>query len=298
MIHAHDLTKKFGKTKAVDGVSFSLDPTESLALWGSNGAGKTTLIRCLLGIFRFEGSVTINGVDVRRHGKSTRSMIGYVPQELAFHDDARLGRSINFFAKLRGLGPRDGARVLDVVNLSGHEHKRVRDLSGGMKQRLALAIALIADPPIVILDEPTSNLDESGRNEVVHTLGQLRDAGKTLIFASHRPDEVHALASRVLVMELGKVVRDVTPEELWPRQSMLQTMRLHVSDGNDEDAVRVLRDAGHSVHLNGHGLCVRVFPDRKGDPVSALANASILVRDFELIETLEHSEPCSKGGAR
>ncbi len=298
MIHAKNLTKKFGKTKAVDDVSFSLDPSESLALWGSNGAGKTTLIRCLLGIFRFDGSVQINGVDVAHHGKNTRSMVGYVPQELAFHDDARLGRSINFFAKLRGLTPRDGARVLDVVNLSGHEHKRVRDLSGGMKQRLALAIALIADPPIVILDEPTSNLDESGRNEVVHTLGQLRQAGKTLVFASHRPDEVHTLASRVLVMELGKVVNDSTPDSLWPSQSMLQTMRLHVSNGNDEDAARVLRDAGHSVHINGQGLCVRVSPNRKGDPVSALANASIVVRDFELIEGQTHFESISQGGSQ
>ena len=292
MIHAEQVTKKFGKLAAVDGVSFQLNESESIALWGSNGAGKTTLIRCLLGIFRFNGSVNIQGQDVARHGKLTRSMVGYVPQELAFHDDARLGRSINFFAKLRRMGPRDAARVLDVVDLTGHEHKRVRDLSGGMKQRLALAIALIADPPIIVLDEPTSNLDASGRGEVVETLRRLRDEGKTLLFASHRPDEVHTLANRVLVMEKGKLIRDVAPDVLWPRHTAIQTLRLHTVTGNDTYAATVLRDAGHAVNLNGQGLCVSVPHNRKAEPMTALAKASIEIRDFEILEdVIEEARP-------
>ena len=287
MIHAKDITKQFGPTPAVDAVSFELGASESLALWGSNGAGKTTLIRCLLGIFPFAGRATINGHDVQRHGKLARAMVGYVPQELAFHDDARLGRSILFFARLRGMGQSDASRVLEMVNLNGHESKRVRDLSGGMKQRLALAIALIADPPIIVLDEPTSNLDASGRQEVVETLRKLRETGKTLLFASHRPDEVHTLASRVLVLEKGKLIQDVTPAELWPTHASIQTIRLHTSDENDERAADVLRDAGHTVNLNGHGLCVSVPHNRKGEPMTLLAQASIGVRDFEILEELK-----------
>ena len=290
MIHAKDVTKRFGKTLAVDRVSFELGESESLALWGSNGAGKTTLIRCLLGIFPFGGQATINGHNVQRRGKRARAMVGYVPQELAFHDDARLERSILFFARLRGKGPADAARVLEMVDLSGHERKRVRDLSGGMKQRLALAIALIADPPIIVLDEPTSNLDASGREEVVETLRRLRETGKTLLFASHRPDEVHSLASRVLVLEKGKIVKDVTPSELWPASQMLQTIRLHTTTGNDEQAASVLREAGHTVNLNGHGLCVSVPNNRKAEPLTLLANASIGVRDFEILEELKPTE--------
>jgi len=290
MIHAEHVTKKFGKMTAVDDVCFTLEASDSIALWGSNGAGKTTLIRCLLGIFRFDGSVTINGFDTKLDGKRTRSMVGYVPQELAFHDDARLGRSINFFARLRGMGPRDAARVLDLVDLAGHEGKRVRDLSGGMKQRLALAIALIADPPIIVLDEPTSNLDASGRAEVVETLRRLRDAGKTLLFASHRPDEVHTLASRVLVMEKGQLIRDVPPEELWPTHTAIRTMRIHTAMGDDDHAATVLRDAGHAVNLNGHGLCVSVAYNRKAEPMGALAKARIEVRDFEILEEIKPVE--------
>jgi Cu-processing system ATP-binding protein len=290
MIHAKQVVKKFGSMRAVDDVSFELGASESLALWGSNGAGKTTLIRCLLGIFPFAGHVTINEHDVQRSGKLARALVGYVPQELSFHDDARLGRSIQFFAKLRGKRNTDATRVLEMVDLQGHESKRVRDLSGGMKQRLALAIALIADPPVIMLDEPTSNLDASGRQEVVDTLSRLQETGKTLLFASHRPDEVHTLASRVLVLEMGKLVRDVTPKELWPTHRSLQTIRLHTNEDNDDQAANVLRQAGLTVNLNGHGLCVSVPHNRKGEPMTLLAQASIGVRDFEILEELKPIE--------
>ena len=287
MIKASHVTKKFGSVVAVDDLSFNLAKAESIALWGSNGAGKTTLVRSLLGIFPSAGTVSIHGIDVRSSGKQARSFVGYVPQELAFHDDAKLGSSIMFFANLRKVDSRGAALALAKVGLQGHEKKRVRDLSGGMKQRLALAIALIADPPIIVLDEPTSNLDASGRGEVIDTLCQLRDDGKTLLFASHRPDEVLSLAGRVLVMEKGKLVKDVSPQELWPTESRVQTMRLYLSMGTEETAATVLRDAGHAVNLNGHGLCVSVPRNRKAEPVSVLARAEIEVRDFEILEEVQ-----------
>ncbi len=291
MIQASHVTKKFGSVVAVDDLSFKLEKAESIALWGSNGAGKTTLIRSLLGIFPSTGTASIHGVDVRKHGKQARSFVGYVPQELAFHDDAKLGSSIMFFANLRKVNRKGAALALAKVGLQGHEKKRVRDLSGGMKQRLALAIALIADPPIIVLDEPTSNLDASGRGEVIDTLCQLRDEGKTLLFASHRPDEVLSLAGRVLVMEKGKLIKDITPAELWPTESRIQTMRLYLSMGTEESAATVLRDAGHAVNLNGNGLCVSVPRNRKAEPVSVLAKAEIEVRDFEILEEVQGDTP-------
>ena len=287
MIKASKVTKKFGSVVAVDDFSFNLAKGESIALWGSNGAGKTTLIRSVLGIFPSVGTVSIHGVDVRGQGKKARSFVGYVPQELAFHDDAKLGSSIMFFANLRKVDRHGAAIALAKVGLQGHEKKRVRDLSGGMKQRLALAIALIADPPIIVLDEPTSNLDASGRGEVIDTLCRLRDDGKTLLFASHRPDEVLSLAGRVLVMEKGKLARDITPQELWPTESRIQTMRLYLSMGTEESAAAVLRDAGHAVNLNGNGLCVSVPRNRKAEPVSVLARAEIEVRDFEILDEVQ-----------
>jgi len=287
MITATNIVKRFGRVTAVDGVSFGLEPGASLALWGSNGAGKTTLIRCLLGVTRFRGQANIGGIDVARRGRHARAMVGYVPQELAFHDDVRLGSAMLFFAGLRRADARRAAESLEHVGLTGHERKRVRDLSGGMKQRLALAIALLSDPPLIVLDEPTSNLDASGRGEVVSTLLQLKSSGKTLLFASHRPDEVISLGDRVLVLERGAVQRDTTPQELWPTEKPVQVVRLHLSTASESSAAEALREAGHAVHLNGHGLCVAVPRDRKAEPIGVLARCHIEVRDIEVLDDVQ-----------
>ncbi len=290
MIRATEITRRFGRVEAVSALSFELEAGGSVALWGSNGAGKTTLIRCLLGVIRHRGQASIGGVDVRRHGRQARALVGYVPQELAFHDDSRLGNAMMFFARLRRVSRHRAAESLDAVGLTGHERKRVRDLSGGMKQRLALAVALLSNPPLIILDEPTSNLDAGGRGEVVATLRRLRADGKTLLFASHRPDEVIALADRVLVMEQGRLIRDTTPAELWPTEKPVQVIRLYLTLASEAEAADALREAGHAVHLNGDGLCVAVPRDRKAEPITALARRQIEVRDVEVLEDVQIPE--------
>jgi ABC-type multidrug transport system ATPase subunit len=211
MIDIFDVRKSFGRTRVLDGVSFSVQPGQSVALWGSNGAGKTTLIRCLLGLADFDGAIRVANLDVRKDGKSARRMIGYVPQELALYDDFRVVEAARFMARLKGA---DGAAcdpLLADLGLAGHERKRVRELSGGLKQRLALAIALLNDPPVLILDEPTSNLDTEARAALMELLLGLKRAGKTILFISHRPEEVHGLADRVLTLEHGRVLSDTAP---------------------------------------------------------------------------------------
>lgn len=290
MIVARRVTKRFRRTTAVDDVSFDLRAGSALALWGSNGAGKTTLIRCVLGIFRFQGAVAINGVDVRRHGRVARALVGYVPQELSFHDDTRLGSAIAFFAQLRGVGLDRAREALRTVNLAGHERTRVRDLSGGMKQRLALAVALVSDPPVIVLDEPTSNLDASGRADVMDALRELKSRGKTIVFASHRPEEVALLADRVLVMEKGRTVADRDPADMWGEHTRWRRMRLRVASDSEAAAYEALRSAGVDAHLNGHGLCVTTTSDRKATPIHVLARASIEVRDFEMLDERDAKE--------
>ncbi len=283
MIHIHTVTKRYGRVTALHDVSARIRPGEALALWGHNGAGKTTLIRCLLGVIRYEGEVTIAGVDVRRDGKRARALVGYVPQELAFHDDTQLGAAMAFFAELRRVGRRDAAAALRAVGLEGHDSKRLRELSGGMKQRLAMAIALLSDPPVIVLDEPTSNLDAAGRRAVVEMLRDLRTGGKTIVFASHRSDEVLALADRVLVLDDGRLVEDRVPGELWPGEGPGQRLRLHVAEGQETSALAVLDRGGHVAELNGNGLCVTTPRNRKGDPITLLVRSEIDVRDFEVL---------------
>ena len=144
MIVAKNLTKRYGKITALNQVSFTIEPGESVALWGSNGAGKTTTLRCLLGVQGFEGELTVNGIDVRQYGKAARAAIGYVPQEASFYDMS-VYETLRFYARLKKVPASRINDVLEQVQLNIHVQKRVGMLSGGMKQRLALAVAMPAE---------------------------------------------------------------------------------------------------------------------------------------------------------
>lgn len=208
MIDIQNIYKRFGRVRVLNGTACRVEPGQSVALWGPNGAGKTTLLRCVLGQVDFKGDIRIAGLDTRRHGKAVRRLIGYVPQEMAFYDDYRVMGVVRLMARLRGADRAACADRLARVGLAEHHRKRVRTLSGGMKQRLALAIALLNDPPVLALDEPTSNLDSAARNDLLRYLLELKTAGKTILFISHRPEEVAGLADRVLTLENGQVVDD------------------------------------------------------------------------------------------
>ena len=205
MIQFFDLTKRYGKFTAVDGLSFEVEPRQAVALWGPNGAGKTTAIKCLLGLLRYQGRIVVDGLDAHKQGKAVRRLLGYVPQELAFYDDLSTLATVLFYARIKQLPALRAEAVLKEVGLSEHVDKRVGALSGGMKQRLALGLALLADPPILVLDEPTSNLDAAARDQFLHLLQAVKAGGKTVIFSSHRLEEIEALADQVLVMERGKL---------------------------------------------------------------------------------------------
>jgi ABC-type multidrug transport system ATPase subunit len=290
MIRAKNISKRFGRHRALDDVSFAINPGEAVALWGGNGAGKTTLIRCCLGVIRFDGEIEIDGRNVRRAGKSVRRLIGYMPQEFTFHDDTRVSAAIAFFAHIRGVDPSRAVSLLQLLGLGGHERKRVKNLSGGMKQRLALAVAMLSDPPMLILDEPTSNLDSEGRSEVLESLQQLKSEGKTLFFASHRMDEISTLADRVIVMDGGRIIEDGPAADRSTIETIARVMRLHLETSDEPAALDLLRESGHTVELNGHGLCVEVSQGEKGSPIAALQRGRIEVRDFEMLENFRIRE--------
>ncbi|MDX1664752.1 MAG: ABC transporter ATP-binding protein [Candidatus Promineifilaceae bacterium] len=283
IIEVNALTKRFGALTAVDDLSFTVDAGEAVALWGANGAGKTTVLRCLLHLIPFEGQIAVDGIDVRQRGKIVRRLIGFVPQELTFHDDLTVAETLVFYARLKKLPTgHDFTPLLTRLELDEHVHKAVRDLSGGLKQRLALALALLADPPILLLDEPTSNLDIRAREDFLQFVRELNGAGKTLIFSSHRLEEVRALADRVLLLEGGRLALAAPPRELERRLSETTTLHLALLPVTIDPALRVLSDHGLPVSRNGHGVRVQVPPDAKAEPLRLLHDAGIDVQDFTL----------------
>lgn len=281
MIQAKNITKRFGKLTAVDNVSFQIKKGEAVAFWGSNGAGKTTVLRCLLGVIEFDGQVLVNGFDVTRQSKQARRMIGFVPQEISFHDNLSVQETIEFYARLKKTTLDTIGDWVKRLDLEPHTSKTVKELSGGMKQRLALAIALLDNPPILFLDEPTANLDMRSRDNFLDLLSDLKREGKTIVFSSHRMEEVFSFADRVLVLDQGKLITDSAPREVYKQLGKRSLLRIYIADGQTDTALKILEEQGFKVSQNGSGLKVQVDSHSKGQPITLLANEGIAVENFD-----------------
>ena len=208
-VTARGVRKSFGSRVILSGLDLSLERGRSLVLWGSNGAGKSTFIKCLLGLHDFEGALSIFGHDARKEGHLARRHIGYLSQEFAGYDWT-VRQAMEFVCAVRGADPAKIGPALASCGLTGEEGKNSLALSGGMKQKLALAQALISDPDILVLDEPCSNLDVKSRREFLAILKKLKSS-RTLIITSHRVEEVKLLADEVLWLEEGVPARAMAP---------------------------------------------------------------------------------------
>jgi ABC-type multidrug transport system ATPase subunit len=204
VIDATDLCLVLDGRPILDHVSFRIRRGESVALVGPNGSGKTSILRCLLGLVPFTGSVTIGGHDAWREPVAARALVAYVPQKTAL-GDVRAVDALAFAARVRRIDRSRIAEVLRAVELEGHAESPVRHFSGGMQQRLSLALALLADAPVLLFDEPTASLDREAQRMFFEIVGRLRAEGRTLVLASHRPEEVERLTERVLHVDRGRM---------------------------------------------------------------------------------------------
>lgn len=210
MIHVHSLSLDLGGRRVLEEVSLSVARGESVGLIGPNGSGKTSLLRCLLGLVPFTGRALIDGFDVVRDPIAARSRVAWLPQKPAF-GDATAREVLAFVARLRHLDAGRISAILADVGLGEHADQRARTFSGGMQQRLSLALALFVDAPVLLLDEPSASLDREGQERFLSAISRLRSAGRTLVLASHRPEEIALLTDRVLRVGEGAIVA-VAPE--------------------------------------------------------------------------------------
>ncbi|MCC6646748.1 MAG: ABC transporter ATP-binding protein [Polyangiaceae bacterium] len=214
MITVAQVEKRFGRVVALDGVSLSIDKGERVAFVGTNGSGKTTLLRAILGLLRVDGKITVCGSDVGREPEIALRSVAYIPQ-IAPPIEAPVGEVVRASAALRGVEPsaiEARARRLGL-DLGACARTRFRDLSGGMKQKLLGALALAAETPILVCDEPTANLDGDARAAFFEQLAE-RPASSVVILCSHRLEEVRQIVGRVVELADGRIVRDASLSEL------------------------------------------------------------------------------------
>jgi ABC-type multidrug transport system ATPase subunit/ABC-type transport system involved in multi-copper enzyme maturation permease subunit len=206
MIVLRNVTKRYGRRVALADVSLALPAGEVTLLLGANGAGKSTLLRCLLGIADYEGTISVDGLDPLEDGCAVRSAIGYMPQSGGLHADLTVRDTMAFYARIRQASIDRGTTLLQEAGLGPHLDTLVGELSGGMRQRLGFALALLADPRILVLDEPSSSLDAASRRWLAERLRAAAGEGRTVIVSTHAGQELLDAGDRTITLEDGRVL--------------------------------------------------------------------------------------------
>jgi Cu-processing system permease protein len=209
MIEIRNLTKTYGRRAALDAVSLTMERGEVTLLLGANGAGKSTLLRCLLGITDYDGQVLVNGLDPIEDGCAVRSAIGYMTQSGGLHVDLSVRQTLELFARIRRAPASRALSLVREAGLEAHLDTLVGELSGGLRQRLGFALALLPDPAILVLDEPSASLDAASRRWLAERLRAAADEGRTVIVSTHGGQELLAVGDRAITLEAGRVVDTV-----------------------------------------------------------------------------------------
>jgi len=289
-VEIDNLVKTFGKFVAVDHVSLQVEKGEIFGFLGPNGAGKSTTIRMLCGLLTpTSGRASVNGFDVATQAEQIRQTIGYMSQKFSLYDDLTVEENIDFFTGIYGVAREKRAArkdyVLQMGNLAERRHAPTRTLSGGWKQRLALGCAILHDPPVLFLDEPTSGVDPIARGAFWGLIHDLSETGHTTFVSTHYMDEAE-FCNRLALMYRGKVIALGTPAELKHNLSGHKLMRLDSSD--PLESMRALEgQAGvRDVAVFGGGLHVTVDDISAGSAriKQALADKKIDIQRLEEIE--------------
>ena len=270
MIEVRKLVKKFGAISAVDGISFTVQPRQVLGFLGPNGAGKSTTMKIITGFIPpTSGTVLVGGKDVREDPIGVRLQIGYLPENAPSYAEMTVTEYLRFIAEVRGFrgAERDGRveRVTELTALADVRHQIIDTLSKGYKQRVCFAQALVHDPPVLIMDEPTDGLDPNQKHEMRQVIRQMGEE-KTIILSTHILEEMEAVCNRAIIIARGKIVADGTPDELAARSRYQNAVILRTHTASDGLVEQLRAVAGVSAvertpTISGGATTFSIFPE-------------------------------------
>jgi ABC-2 type transport system ATP-binding protein len=263
MLEVRGLHKRYGDLVAVHDVSFEVRPGQMIGLLGPNGAGKTTTVSMIAGLLPPDrGEVRIEGGIVRSETDPVKRRMGLVPQDLALHDELSANENLQLFGALygtRGAPLRTAmGRALEIAGLSERANDRVGTFSGGMKRRLNLAAALLHDPKILLLDEPTVGVDPQSRNAIFSNLEHLKAQGKTLVYTTHYMEEAERLCDRIVIIDHGKVIANDTLDAVRRMVPGVNVLELDIENPGAGDWTSGLRELAGVDGLTADGRSLRV----------------------------------------
>ena len=286
IISVQNLTRKFGDFVAVDHINFEVHKGEIVGYLGPNGSGKTTTIRMLLGLLKpSDGSANVLGYDVFKQSEEVRARVGYMSQKFAIYDDLTTLENLTFYGGVYGITDKDRiAHTLELVGLNGHESTLTRDLSTGWRQRLSLGIALVHEPKLLFLDEPTSGVDPTARRAFWDLIYELAEGGVTILVTTHYMDEAE-YCERVGVMRDGKLLAMDTPTNL--KRTIITGNVWEVFAHPLEQGLETLHEMDGVERVGLAGDHLRVISQRVGKE----ALQSLLSRKKIRVEKIERGEP-------
>jgi ABC-2 type transport system ATP-binding protein len=274
-------SKGFGSLEAVKPLDLEIAKSESFAFLGPNGGGKTTVLRALVGLHSpTSGRVLVHGLDVAKEPDRVRNLLAYVPQRVNMPDVLTAREVLVLFAGLREVPEERVDEVLDLLALSDDADRRVGEYSGGMLQRLGLAAALLEEVPLLVLDEPTLNLDPQGIESLHRALAGLKERGTAIIFSSHSIHSAVRLADRIGVLVDGELVT-LEPVAAFQAEVTRQTTVRVVLDRIDDAIVQAAKEAGAEVReCNTTHVSFRALPEKRLDVIRAIENAGGTIEEF------------------
>ena len=281
VIEVSGLTKTYGDRAVVDGVSFTVEEGEIFGILGPNGAGKTTTVESIAGLRAPDaGVISVLGLDPRRDRDSLRSLVGVQLQESELPDRITVREALDLFASFY-VEPADPARLIDDLGLGSSRDTAYRHLSGGQKQRLSIALALIGQPRIAILDELSTGLDPQARRETWHLIESVRDRGVTVLLVTHLMEEAERLADRVAVFAEGHLVALDTPAGIVSMVDPEQRLRFRPSSPIDDAVLTDLPEVAR-VERSGPVVVVTGNGNLLGAVTSVLARHQIVANDLRI----------------
>lgn len=283
-IVAHGLSKRYGQSVALENVDLTLAAGATLALIGHNGAGKTTLMKLILGLIRpSAGTLNVLGAEPGAAPLEHRRLVGFLPENVAFHDELSGAQTLRFYARLKGAMPAQCDALLERVGLGFAADRRVKTYSKGMRQRLGLAQALLGEPRLMLLDEPTTGLDPASRGEFFRIMRELSERGATVIISSHILTELEARTDLVAIMNRGRLAA-FGPLEALRRRADLPAKLTVTAPRGTAVILTSLGDLvlGHKLAEDGRSLELLCRVDDKMEAVRRLASLGAAVANLDI----------------
>ncbi len=290
MIEIDTVTKRYGNVRVIKNLSLNINQGEIVALIGPNAAGKTTLLKCIMGLVRFRGRILVDGLDVKRKGRDVRRRITYVPQQFSLYDNLSAMENIKFFSDIKGLSSETLRGGLEGLGPEYITQKRSSNLSEGLKQRLMLSIVQMADSPILLLDEPTSNLDPKSVFEFKDLVKSQANERKTVLFSTHLLSDVSEIAKRVIVISKGRLLFEGHIDDLLNKMSITTCLLITLNEDLRPEMTSAVKNllfkaGAKDVSFEARFITVSAEAEKKMSVLKAVEEAGLKIKDFRTFES-------------